>query len=81
MSGPVLAREPKGYIGKENKVAIPAAYYRVILDLDEPETKAIGFLMDNEVSYEPLFNNPLCRVDEARPLRASTSSPTRCRRS
>lgn len=63
VSGPVLAREPKGYIGKENKVAIPAAYYRVILDLDEPETKAIGFLMDNEVSYEPMFKYAVS-VDE-----------------
>ncbi|MEZ4985202.1 MAG: DNA/RNA non-specific endonuclease [Saprospiraceae bacterium] len=55
VSGPVLTREPKGYIGRDNQVAIPAAYFRVILDLDEPEQKAIAFVMDNEVNYEPLY--------------------------
>jgi endonuclease G len=55
VTGPVLAQKPKGYIGRENEVAIPAAYYKVLLDLDEPEQKAIAFLIPNEVSYDPLF--------------------------
>lgn len=55
VSGPVLSVEPKGYIGKENEVAVPTAYYKVILDLDEPEQKAIAFILDNEVNYEPLY--------------------------
>lgn len=55
VSGPVLTEEPKGYIGKDNEVAVPAAYFKVILDLDDPEQKAIAFILDNEVSYEPLF--------------------------
>lgn len=54
-SGPVLTQEPKGYIGRDNEVAVPAAYFKVLLDLDEPEQKAIAFLLPNEVSYEPLF--------------------------
>ena len=55
VSGPVLSQEPKGYIGKDNDVAVPVAYFKVLLDLDEPEQKGIAFLLDNEVNYEPLY--------------------------
>jgi endonuclease G len=55
VSGPVFTRTPKGYIGKDNEVAVPAAYFKVILDLDDPEQKGIGFVLDNEVNYEPLY--------------------------
>ncbi len=54
VSGPVLAEPVKGAIG-DNEVSIPAAYYKVLLDLTEPEVKAIAFVLPNEVSYEPLF--------------------------
>lgn len=53
-SGPVLSAPPKGVIGA-NEVSIPAAYYKVLLDLTEPEVKAIAFIIPNEISYEPLF--------------------------
>ena len=56
VTGPVLTLEPKGYIGKENQVAVPAAYYKVLLDLDDPEQKAIAFILPNKVNYEPLYN-------------------------
>jgi len=55
VTGPVLTKEPKGYIGKSNEVAVPAAYFKVLLDLDDPEQKAIAFLLPNEVNYEPLY--------------------------
>lgn len=55
VTGPILTEDPKGYIGKENDVAIPSAYFKVLLDLDDPEQKAIAFLLPNEVSYEPLY--------------------------
>ncbi|RMF03167.1 MAG: DNA/RNA non-specific endonuclease [Bacteroidetes bacterium] len=55
VSGPVLSEKPKAYIGRDNKVAVPTAYFKVLLDLDEPEQKAIAFLLPNEVSYKPLF--------------------------
>lgn len=55
VSGPVLSEDPKGYIGRENNVAVPTAYFKVLLDLDDPEQKAIAFLLDNEVNYEPLY--------------------------
>ncbi|MEO0723347.1 MAG: DNA/RNA non-specific endonuclease [Bacteroidota bacterium] len=55
VSGPVLSEDPKGYIGRANNVAVPTAYFKVLLDLDDPEQKAIAFLLDNEVNYEPLY--------------------------
>ncbi|MCB0630407.1 MAG: DNA/RNA non-specific endonuclease [Saprospiraceae bacterium] len=55
VTGPVLTQEPKGYIG-ENEVAVPASYFKVLLDLTEPEQKAIAFLIPNQVSFEPLYN-------------------------
>ncbi|MEL6656810.1 MAG: DNA/RNA non-specific endonuclease [Bacteroidota bacterium] len=55
VSGPVLSEDPKGYIGRANNVAVPSAYFKVLLDLDDPEQKAIAFLLDNEVNYEPLY--------------------------
>ena len=67
VSGPVLSKEPKGYIGKDNEVAIPAAYYKVILDLDDPEQKGIAFVLDNEVNYEPLYKFAVS-IDEVEAL-------------
>ena len=54
VTGPVLTMEPKGRIG-DNEVTVPAAYYKVILDSKEPQVKAIGFIIPNEVSFDPLF--------------------------
>lgn len=63
VTGPVLTQAPKGKIGRQNKVSIPAAYFKVILDLDDPEQKAIGFVLPNEVSYDPLYKYAVS-VDE-----------------
>lgn len=54
VTGPILSYEPKGYIGN-NEVAVPAAYFKVLLDLEEPGQKGIGFVIPNEVSYDPLY--------------------------
>lgn len=43
-------------IGKQNKVAVPKYFYKVILDLKEPEVKAIAFILPNEKSSLPLQN-------------------------
>jgi endonuclease G len=53
VTGPVL-KGKMAYIGKKNKVAVPTMYYKVVLDLQEPEIKAIGFLMKNEGSNKSL---------------------------
>ena len=55
VTGPVLTDVPKGSIGRDNEISIPAAYFKVFLDLSEPELKAIGFLLPNQVSFEPLY--------------------------
>lgn len=55
VTGPVLAGKNKGKIG-ENGVTVPTAYFKVLLDISEPELKGIGFLLPNAVSFEPLYN-------------------------
>lgn len=54
VTGPVMTEAPKGTIGRANRVAVPAAYFKVLLDLDDPERKAIGFVIPNEISFDPL---------------------------
>ncbi|GJM32685.1 MAG: endonuclease [Saprospiraceae bacterium] len=54
ITGPVLAMETKGTIG-DNEVSIPAAYFKVLLDLTEPGLKGIAFVIPNEVTFEPLY--------------------------
>jgi len=55
VTGPVLETLPEATIGK-NKVTVPTTYYKVLLDITEPELKGIGFLIPNAVSAEPLAN-------------------------
>lgn len=54
VSGPVLKGERLRKIGRRTKVSVPRYYYKILLDLDEPEIKAIAFLMKNEGSEKPL---------------------------
>jgi len=53
VTGPVLTDGPYETIGK-NKVAVPKRYYKVVLDYKDPDIKAIGFVLPNEGSSEPL---------------------------
>ncbi len=53
VTGPVTTKPFKEVIG-ENKVAVPAAFYKVLLDLQEPELKAIAFVIPNETTSERL---------------------------
>jgi endonuclease G, mitochondrial len=54
VTGPVIDKKAKK-IGK-NKVSVPRYYYKAILDIQEPELKAIGFLMKNEKSSEDIMS-------------------------
>lgn len=65
VSGPVLTGEIREKIGG-NGVSVPDQYYKVLLDLDEPEIKAIGFLFPNEVSVDPLkaYAIPIDEIEE-----------------
>lgn len=62
VTGPLLNMDPKGTIGM-NEVTIPGGYYKVLLDLEEPQLKAIGFVLPNAISYEPL-SKFVATVDE-----------------
>jgi len=53
VTGPVLTQRAKARIG-ENDVAVPRAFYKVLLDYREPELKAVGFIVPNEKSDKPL---------------------------
>jgi len=65
VTGPVLTGEIREKIGG-NGVSVPDQYYKVLLDLDEPEIKAIGFLIPNEVSVDPLkaYAIPIDEIEE-----------------
>ena len=53
VTGPVLSEPTLGNIGR-NKVSIPAAYFKVLLDVEEPGKKGIGFIMPNEATDKPI---------------------------
>lgn len=52
VTGPVLDKSFKT-IG-ENQVSVPEYYYKIVLDIQKPEIKAIAFLMKNEKSSASL---------------------------
>ena len=52
VTGPIF-KEILGHIG-ENRVAVPGHFYKVILDIRDPEKKAIGFIIPNETTDKPL---------------------------
>lgn len=54
VTGPLFDEQPKGRIG-DNKVTIPANYFKVLLDLSQPEQKGIAFILPNRVNFEPLY--------------------------
>ena len=51
VTGPVLTQPIQFWVG-ENHVAVAPSYYKVLLDLSEPELKAIGFIVPNQISTE-----------------------------
>ncbi len=53
VTGPLLQMAPKGTLG-ENEVTIPGGFFKVILDIEPPELRAIGFVLPNTVSNAPL---------------------------
>ncbi len=55
VTGPVLSRNIRERIGG-NEVSVPDEFYKVILDYTEPELKAIGFIIPNQLSVDPLID-------------------------
>ncbi len=62
VTGPVL-KNTRGSIGKKNKVSIPTAYYKVLLDLSTSSPKAIAYLIPNETRSETL-DEFACSIDK-----------------
>ena len=54
VTGPIIEKRADK-IGK-NKVSVPQYYYKAILDIQQPELKAIGFLIKNEKSSEDIMS-------------------------
>ncbi len=54
ITGGILPKNAKKSIGKE-KVTIPDAFYKIILDYTKPEIKAIAFLIPHKESKQPLY--------------------------
>jgi endonuclease G len=53
ITAPVLENGLKK-IGKQHKISVPKYYYKVLLDYQEPEIKAIAFLLENKDDVTPL---------------------------
>ena len=54
VTGPVLGSTATKKIGKINKVTVPDLFYKVILDYNGAEKKAMGFIIPNELSTRRL---------------------------
>ena len=63
VTGPILNRRAKAIIGRKNKIEVPAAFYKVLLDLSHPELKGIAFILPNAISNERL-ENFIVSIDE-----------------
>jgi endonuclease G len=49
IAGPIFDG-PRKTIGKENKIAVPDAFFKVLLDYTDPEKKAIAFIIPHKMS-------------------------------
>lgn len=62
ITGPVLTN-PITTIGIENRVTVPSAFYKVIMDYSSPEKKGIAFIIPNELSVQRL-EQYMCTIDD-----------------
>jgi endonuclease G len=56
VTGPILSRKAKKRIGAEGKITVPAAYYKILLDVTAAEPRAVAFALPNAVSDAPIAN-------------------------
>lgn len=62
ITGPILVN-PIKKIGKKNKITVPSAFYKILLDYEHPERKAIAFIIPHEMS-ERRLEEYMVTVDE-----------------
>ncbi len=53
ITGPIFRENEMRFIGNNN-VGVPDFFYKIFLDLEEPEIKGIGFIIPNELSRTKL---------------------------
>jgi endonuclease G len=53
IAGPIFDG-PRKTIGRENKIAVPDAFFKVLLDYTDPEKKAIAFIIPHKMSDKRL---------------------------
>lgn len=65
ITGPIL-KPGLPTIGKQNEVAVPEQFYKVILYCNAPDIRMIGFLLKNEGSDQPLtaFVVPVDQIEQ-----------------
>ena len=63
VTGPVFKKRINRRIGN-NKVAVPDHFYKIVLDLNDPEHKGIAFVIPNDLSTRPLLEYAMT-IDEA----------------
>ena len=51
--GPIFSENPK-HFGKKHRMAVPKAFYKVVLSLKEGREKAIGFYYTNDDAPQPM---------------------------
>jgi len=66
VTGPVLSMPAKERIGN-NEVTVPSAYYKVVIDIEEPLLRGIGFVIPNTITDKPLETFALS-IDEVETL-------------
>jgi len=62
ISGPIYNDYPVKVFG-ENNIAIPSAFYKVILDYSIPEIKSIAFIIPNNTSTHLTLAQYACSID------------------
>lgn len=60
--GPIFRSSTPRRIGKTHKVAVPDAFFKVILSTKKGNEKAIGFIYENDDTNQPL-QQAVCSVD------------------
>ena len=53
VTGPILTDNPTDFIGRTSKIAVPNYFYKALLDTTGTD-KAIGFILPNQGSKQPL---------------------------
>lgn len=61
--GPIFRDESPTTIGKKHKVAVPDAFFKVVLSTREGKEKAIGFIFENNNDKQP-YQQSIRSVDE-----------------